>query len=209
MVGDLVSDVDFVTALCSQVVYEGLVDDTFRIKCGKWRPARWRWCSAAGASCGGQGWWESPRLGANCCLPDSSGTLNGSSGKGSTGKASLEVLIAPPSALKGSVDFGPEVTSSDRSLKVLLNAEDKVRGWVLAVGLRGPWAPALGGEAEPVGEDSPPGASSAQSTELAFDVHLGDGLSVLRDFARTAGCCSHAFLTPPGGRTGRLGASLS
>uniref|UniRef100_A0A2K5L8S1 VPS33B late endosome and lysosome associated n=1 Tax=Cercocebus atys TaxID=9531 RepID=A0A2K5L8S1_CERAT len=28
-------DVDFVTALCSQVVYEGLVDDTFRIKCGK------------------------------------------------------------------------------------------------------------------------------------------------------------------------------
>lgn len=32
----LVSDVDFVTALCSQVVYEGLVDDTFRIKCGKW-----------------------------------------------------------------------------------------------------------------------------------------------------------------------------
>ncbi|XP_073917865.1 vacuolar protein sorting-associated protein 33B isoform X3 [Castor canadensis] len=52
-------DVDFVTALCSQVVYEGLVDDTFRVKCG-------------------------------------------------------------------SVDFGPEVTSSDKSLKVLLNAEDKV-----------------------------------------------------------------------------------
>ncbi|XP_029411775.1 vacuolar protein sorting-associated protein 33B isoform X1 [Nannospalax galili] len=52
-------DMDFVTALCSQVVYEGLVDDTFRIKCG-------------------------------------------------------------------SVDFGPEVTSSDKSLKVLLNAEDKV-----------------------------------------------------------------------------------
>ncbi|XP_042329960.1 vacuolar protein sorting-associated protein 33B-like, partial [Sceloporus undulatus] len=53
------SDVDYVTALCSQVVYEGLVDDTFRIKCG-------------------------------------------------------------------SVDFGPEVTSSDRSIKVLLNAQDKV-----------------------------------------------------------------------------------
>lgn len=35
MFGILVSDVDFVTALCSQVVYEGLVDDTFRIKCGK------------------------------------------------------------------------------------------------------------------------------------------------------------------------------
>lgn len=34
-VGILVSDMDFVTALCSQVVYEGLVDDTFRIKCGK------------------------------------------------------------------------------------------------------------------------------------------------------------------------------
>lgn len=28
------ADVDYVTALCSQVVYEGLVDDTFRIKCG-------------------------------------------------------------------------------------------------------------------------------------------------------------------------------
>uniref|UniRef100_H0WSS2 VPS33B late endosome and lysosome associated n=1 Tax=Otolemur garnettii TaxID=30611 RepID=H0WSS2_OTOGA len=27
-------DMDYVTALCSQVVYEGLVDDTFRIKCG-------------------------------------------------------------------------------------------------------------------------------------------------------------------------------
>jgi len=30
----LVADTDYVTALCSQVVYEGLVDDTFRIKCG-------------------------------------------------------------------------------------------------------------------------------------------------------------------------------
>ncbi|KAJ7416761.1 VPS33B, late endosome and lysosome associated [Willisornis vidua] len=52
-------DVDYVTALCSQVVYEGLVDDTFRIKCG-------------------------------------------------------------------SVDFGPDVTSSDKSIKVLLNSQDKV-----------------------------------------------------------------------------------
>lgn len=31
----LVADTDYVTALCSQVVYEGLVDDTFRIKCGR------------------------------------------------------------------------------------------------------------------------------------------------------------------------------
>ncbi|XP_026540486.1 vacuolar protein sorting-associated protein 33B isoform X1 [Notechis scutatus] len=52
-------DVDYVTALCSQVIYEGLVDDTFRIKCG-------------------------------------------------------------------SVDFGPDVTSSDQSIKVLLNSQDKV-----------------------------------------------------------------------------------
>ncbi|NWX94616.1 VP33B protein, partial [Nothoprocta pentlandii] len=51
-------DTDYVTALCSQVVYEGLLDDTFRIKCG-------------------------------------------------------------------SVDFGPDVTSSDKSIKVLLNSEDK------------------------------------------------------------------------------------
>lgn len=40
MGGDLISDVDFVTALCSQVVYEGLVDDTFRIKCGERRPGK-------------------------------------------------------------------------------------------------------------------------------------------------------------------------
>ncbi|KYO20884.1 vacuolar protein sorting-associated protein 33B [Alligator mississippiensis] len=52
-------DMDYVTALCSQVVYEGLVDDTFRIKCG-------------------------------------------------------------------SVDFGPDITSGDRSIKLLLNAQDKV-----------------------------------------------------------------------------------
>ncbi|TKS69475.1 Vacuolar protein sorting-associated protein 33B [Collichthys lucidus] len=52
-------DVDFVTPLCSQVVYEGLVDDIFRIKCG--------------------------------C-----------------------------------VEFGPEVTSSDKSMKVMLNSQDKV-----------------------------------------------------------------------------------
>lgn len=31
----LLADTDYVTALCSQVVYEGLVDDTFRIKCGR------------------------------------------------------------------------------------------------------------------------------------------------------------------------------
>jgi hypothetical protein len=42
----------------------------------------------------------------------------------------VQLLRAFPSAFKGSVDFGPEVTSSDKSLKVLLNAEDKVRVWV-------------------------------------------------------------------------------
>lgn len=31
------TDVDFVTPLCSQVVYEGLVDDIFRIKCGEYQ----------------------------------------------------------------------------------------------------------------------------------------------------------------------------
>lgn len=45
-------------------------------------------------------------------------------------KAWVELIIAASSAFKGSVDFGPEVTSSDKSLKVLLNAEDKVRVWV-------------------------------------------------------------------------------
>ncbi|KFP29013.1 Vacuolar protein sorting-associated protein 33B, partial [Colius striatus] len=57
-------DTDYVTALCSQVVYEGLVADTFRINSSSF-PA-------------------------------------------------------------GSVDFGPDVTSSDKSIKVLLNAQDKV-----------------------------------------------------------------------------------
>ncbi|XP_029623928.1 vacuolar protein sorting-associated protein 33B-like [Salmo trutta] len=52
-------DVDLVTPLCSQVVYEGLVDDIFTIKCG-------------------------------------------------------------------SVEFGPDVTSSDKSIKVMLNSQDKV-----------------------------------------------------------------------------------
>ncbi|XP_041649034.1 vacuolar protein sorting-associated protein 33B [Cheilinus undulatus] len=52
-------DVDFVTPLCSQVVYEGLVDDIFRIKCG--------------------------------C-----------------------------------VEFGADVTSSDKSVKVMLNSQDRV-----------------------------------------------------------------------------------
>ncbi|KAM3925558.1 vacuolar protein sorting-associated protein 33B isoform 2-T2 [Leptodactylus fuscus] len=52
-------DVDYITPLCSQVVYEGLVDDIFRIKCG-------------------------------------------------------------------SVELGPEVTSSDKSVKILLNSQDKV-----------------------------------------------------------------------------------
>ncbi|MFT7816448.1 vacuolar protein sorting-associated protein 33B isoform X1 [Arapaima gigas] len=51
-------DVDFVTPLCSQVVYEGLVDDIFRIK----------WC----------------------------------------------------------VEFGPDVTLSDKNVKVMLNSQDKV-----------------------------------------------------------------------------------
>ncbi|XP_063106123.1 vacuolar protein sorting-associated protein 33B isoform X2 [Cavia porcellus] len=37
-----------------------------------------------------------------------------------------ELPNRPPSALQGSVDFGPEVTSSEKSLKVLLNADDKV-----------------------------------------------------------------------------------
>ncbi|XP_037103930.1 vacuolar protein sorting-associated protein 33B [Syngnathus acus] len=52
-------DVDFVTPMCSQVVYEGLVDDIFRIKCG--------------------------------C-----------------------------------VEFGPDVSSTDKSIKVMLNSQDKV-----------------------------------------------------------------------------------
>lgn len=35
------ADVDFVTPLCSQVVYEGLVDDIFRIKCGGYQSNLW------------------------------------------------------------------------------------------------------------------------------------------------------------------------
>lgn len=59
--GISVSDVDFVTALCSQVVYEGLVDDTFRVKCGKWHlgEAGGRGPQLLGGSRRGQGLWES------------------------------------------------------------------------------------------------------------------------------------------------------
>jgi hypothetical protein len=114
-IGILVSDVDFVTALCSQVVYEGLVDDTFRVKCGKCPhllhlgggggSCHSLWClPLRGRACRREHWWPREKW-----------------------KASGEIRIAVPSALKGSVDFGPEVTSSDKSLKVLLNAEDKVR----------------------------------------------------------------------------------
>lgn len=38
----------------------------------------------------------------------------------------------------GSVDFGPDVTSSDKSIKVLLNSQDKVS-------LHKPWGRPLGG----------------------------------------------------------------
>ena len=51
--GISISDMDFVTALCSQVVYEGLVDDTFRIKCGKWHLRETEVCSSPWASLGG------------------------------------------------------------------------------------------------------------------------------------------------------------
>lgn len=78
---------------------------------------------------------------------------------------------------------------------MLLNAEDKVRGWVLAVGLPGAWAPALGGEAEPVGAGFPTGSERTPSAGLIFDTHLEDQLGFLGDFARTAGRCSRALIT--------------
>lgn len=106
-----------------------------------------RWSRGApGAPCMGRGCWEGPGLRE---LP-----APNRSGKGRRRKASSQLLIAVASALQGSVDFGPEVTSSDRSLKLLLNAEDKVSVWVLAGHFpRGSapmrlWAPALGREAE-------------------------------------------------------------
>lgn len=42
----LIADMDYVTALCSQVVYEGLVDDTFRIKCGRSGDCAWEGATA-------------------------------------------------------------------------------------------------------------------------------------------------------------------
>lgn len=57
----LVADMDYVTALCSQVVYEGLVDDTFRIKCGRslGKGTGWHFLHALRAS----------RVCAGCCQP--------------------------------------------------------------------------------------------------------------------------------------------
>lgn len=52
----LLADTDYVTALCSQVVYEGLVDDTFRIKCGR-RQGSTGLCTHNGAEWGSAHTW--------------------------------------------------------------------------------------------------------------------------------------------------------
>lgn len=81
----------------------------------------------------------------------------------------------PCSPTQGSVDFGPEITSSDKSLKVLLNAEDKVRCGCLPCAPGGSalaWlrAPALGGS-RVLGTEGPhrliacPTAHSRRDTE--------------------------------------------
>ena len=127
--GVSVSDVDFVTALCSQVVYEGLVDDTFRIKCGMWRLSSW------GRLRGTQLVAATQALGVLLACGLFGGPVMAVLGRVGE-RSSSQNLTAVPSALKGSVDFGPEITSSEKSLKVLLNAEDKVRVWALAVGPR-------------------------------------------------------------------------
>lgn len=77
-------------------------------------------------------WVGIPRSAASCSSADARG--------GVWGKAALS-----PSA--GSVDFGPDVTSSDKSIKVLLNAQDKVSPHVLR-GKRVLCARWLRGEAE-------------------------------------------------------------
>lgn len=154
----LVADTDYVTALCSQVVYEGLVDDTFRIKCGRSPGEATGRCGAAHlrrespqglclllsdrepACCSqsrsprGQSrcgvllealhkdspWsdraagWASPLSAAFCSRGHTCRDV------ASAGAKQLFILFA------GSVDFGPDVTSSDKSIKVLLNAQDKV-----------------------------------------------------------------------------------
>lgn len=88
--GILVSDVDFVTALCSQMVYEGLVDDTFRIKCGQWHLGKKGVLSAWGlmlwAGLVGQ-------VQALSELPVGRPFV-GSPGRGRRRQASLEALIA-------------------------------------------------------------------------------------------------------------------
>lgn len=117
----------------------------------------------------GWGCWETPRPEGAAGSRIVGRTFTGSSGKGRRRKASSQLLIAVPSALQGSVDFGPEVTSSDRSLKLLLNAEDKVRVGALTGHFprgsapRRLWAPALGGEAEATAERGP--ASSERTPE--------------------------------------------
>lgn len=123
------------TALCSQVVYEGLVDDTFRIKCGEWHPGLMEGPSAPGLPAWRGAGRGDPGL-RELWLQIVWSPLM--AGLGRAGEGGLEGdPHRCPLALKGSVDFGPEVTSSDKSLKVLLNAEDKVRVWVLAVGFPG------------------------------------------------------------------------
>lgn len=82
-----------------------------------------------------------------------------------------------PPALQGSVDFGPEVTSSDKSLKVLLNAEDKVRVRVerdlpRTTAARG-WAAALGRSQIPGRFPYQLGSDPNQDSGTHLDFYLG------------------------------------
>ena len=131
-------------------------------------------------------------------------------------EGSLEILRAVPSVLKGSVDFGPEVTSSDKSLKVLLNAEDKVSMQMLADDFpgcchheaagpragRGGRVP--GGRAIPPAERAPQGTQQGSDTSSSKPAQLSllEPLSArpvlsLRGGGRKMGglsLCSHLFL---------------
>ena len=137
--------------------------------------------------------------------------------KGWGRKASLEILRAVPSALKGSVDFGPEVTSSDKSLKVLLNAEDKVSTQVPADNFpgrchhkaAGPGAGSggrvPGGRATPPAERAPQGTQQGSDTSSSKPAQLSlleplsarPVLSPRRGGRKTGGpsLCSHLFLS--------------
>ena len=93
-----IADVDFVTPLCTQVTYEGLLDDTFGISSGKF---------------------STFQLLYHCLHPHF------------TSDTPFSSTNETAAFYEGFIEFGPEVTGTDKSMKMLLTAQDMVNCYFL------------------------------------------------------------------------------